>query len=108
MVGEFAFLLFIVMFLISSIIIIAHFVARVINSALDPIDQSVGQSAYAYTSSNGKTYYLHLDKKMTKNGKVNRLHYFRLEQMDNAISVLPDGYTITENANGVPLLKLAV
>lgn len=106
--SEFSFLLAMVAFLIGSIVIVANFLAKVINQAIEPIDQSTGQPAYSYTSSNGKTYYLHLDKKITKSGKVNRLHYFRLEQMDNAVAILPDGYTITENANGVPLLKLAV
>lgn len=106
--SEFSFVLLMVAFLIGTIILFANLFAKVINSALEPIEYGTSQTAFSYTSSNGKTYYLHLDEKITKSGKVNRLHFFGLRQMDNAVAELPNGYTVAERANGVPLLKLAV
>lgn len=110
MVGGFFLLMLLIVVFISAIILLSTFLSRIIESICDPnwVSNPVVGVGYPYTNSSGNTYYLHLDKKLTANGKLNQLYFFSRNQMENAVPLLPDGYTIHELSNGLPILKLSV
>lgn len=106
---DLAILLPLVAAFVSAVIVAGYMMSGVIKAIRDYAwnTNSVG-TAYEYVNSKGTAYYLHLNKRLTKTGKVSKLYFFSLNQMDNAVPDLPDGYTVVESINGVPTLKLTV
>lgn len=58
--------------------------------------------AYKYTNEKGKDYYLHHSKNDTRT-----LYFFKGEQGEGALDEVPEGYTVAETNNGLPVLKKA-
>jgi hypothetical protein len=67
-------------------------------------------AAYPHTNSKGVTYYLHSKMVTLRGGKQQRIYFFAKEERpDDAVSDLPEGYTVVENPrNGFLTLKKAV
>lgn len=64
--------------------------------------------AYSFKNSKGVTYYLHGKARTTKSGKTTYLYYFAKEvKPQGSLEMVPDGYKVVENKNGLPLLKKA-
>lgn len=61
--------------------------------------------AFSYRNSKGTTYYLHAKSRTLKSGKETRLFFFAKEVKDGALDKVPDGYQVSETANGLPVLK---
>lgn len=61
--------------------------------------------AYKHVNSKGKAYYLHATVRKTSTGKEQKLFFFSQTVKDGALDAVPDGYMVTESANGLPLLK---
>jgi hypothetical protein len=64
--------------------------------------------AYGFTNSKGTTYYLHIKKTMSANGKERSLFYFSKEIKADAADAVPAGYSVVEMKTGLPVLKKAV
>ncbi len=60
--------------------------------------------AYKYKNSKGNEYYLHRRTTKLDNGKERTLYFFSKEQKD-AVDAVPEGYQVSETANGLPVLK---
>ena len=61
--------------------------------------------AYAFTNSNGVTYYLHTKKSTTSTGKERTLFYFAKEVKEGTLDSVPEGYRVVEMKTGLPVLK---
>jgi hypothetical protein len=61
--------------------------------------------AYAHTNSKGNTYILHGRDRVLKSGKTSTLYFFGKEEKEGALDAVPEGYTVIESKNGLPLLK---
>ena len=61
--------------------------------------------AYKHTNSKGVTYILHGKDRVTSTGKKTTLYFFSKEEKDGALNAVPDGYQVSETANGLPVLK---
>ena len=61
--------------------------------------------AYQYTNSRGNKYYLHSRTTMLRNGKEQRIFYFAREEKEGSLDQVPEGYAVSETANGLPVLK---
>ena len=61
--------------------------------------------AYEYTNKRGNKYYLHGRTTTLRNGRQQKIYYFAREQKDGAIDRIPEGYMVSETANGLPVLK---
>jgi len=63
--------------------------------------------AYSFTNSKNNTYYLHKRETTLKNGRQQTIYFFAKEVKDGAINEVPEGYTVSESRNGLPVLKKA-
>ena len=63
--------------------------------------------AFSYTNKRGVTYFLHAKVTTLKSGKTTTLHYFAKEKKAGVLEAVPQGYTVAETANGLPVLKKA-
>jgi len=61
--------------------------------------------AYKYTNSKGTKYYLHGRTTQLKSGKERTLYFFAKEQKEGVLDKVPEGYTVSESPNGLPVLK---
>ena len=61
--------------------------------------------AFSFRNSKGTTYYLHAKTRALKSGKETRLFFFSKEVKNGALDRVPDGYEVSETANGLPVLK---
>ncbi len=61
--------------------------------------------AYSFTNSKDNTYYLHKRETTLKNGRQQTIYFFAKEVKDGAIDNVPEGYTVSESRNGLPVLK---
>jgi hypothetical protein len=61
--------------------------------------------AYSYKNSKGVTYILHSRATTLKNGRTQTIYFFSKEEKEGALSNVPDGYTVVESRNGLPVLK---
>ncbi len=61
--------------------------------------------AYAYTNSRGNTYYLHSRTTTLRGGREQRIYYFAREEKEGTLDKVPEGYEVSETANGLPVLK---
>ncbi|HZW02322.1 MAG TPA: hypothetical protein VFF68_00220 [Anaerolineaceae bacterium] len=61
--------------------------------------------AYQYTNSRGNKYFLHSRTTTLRNGKEQRIFYFAREPKEGTLEKVPEGYTVSETANGLPVLK---
>jgi len=61
--------------------------------------------AYKHTNSKGVTYILHGKDRVTSTGKKTTLYFFSKEEKEGALNAVPDGYQVSETANGLPVLK---
>ncbi|MGB3717365.1 MAG: hypothetical protein WA996_23325 [Candidatus Promineifilaceae bacterium] len=61
--------------------------------------------AYSHTNSKGRTYFLHSQETVLKNGGTQVIYYFGKEAKANAIDAVPAGYVVSESRNGLPILK---
>lgn len=61
--------------------------------------------AYTFTNSKGVTYVLHARERVSKTGKVSKLHFFAKEEKEGAVDAVPPGYTVSEMKTGLPVLK---
>ncbi len=61
--------------------------------------------AYAYINTRGVPYTLHEIITTLPDGEPRRLYYFAKEERDGALNEVPDGFEITENKYGLPLLR---
>jgi YHS domain-containing protein len=62
-------------------------------------------AAYAYKNSKGNTYYLHSRSTTLRNGKEQRIYFFAREEKEGTLDKVPEGYAVSETANGLPVLK---
>ena len=60
---------------------------------------------YEHTNSKGDTYYLHGRETTLKNGQTRTLYFFAKTEKEGTIDEVPDGYTVSETRNGLPVLK---
>lgn len=67
-------------------------------------------AAYSHTNSKGVTYFLHSKEVTLRGGKLQRIYFFaKDERPADAVTDLPEGYTVVENPrNGFLTLKKAV
>ena len=63
--------------------------------------------AYSFTNSKGRTYFLHKKDTTLKNGRQQTIYFFAKEVKDGALNDVPEGYTVSESRNGLPVLKKA-
>ena len=63
--------------------------------------------AYAFTNSKDRTYYLHKKDTTLRNGRQQTIYFFAKEIKDGALDEVPEGYTVAESRNGLPVLKKA-
>lgn len=63
--------------------------------------------AYSFKNSKDNTYYLHKRDTTLKNGRQQTIYFFAKEVKDGAIDDVPEGYTVSESRNGLPVLKKA-
>ena len=63
--------------------------------------------AYAFTNSKDRTYYLHKKETTLRNGRQQTIYFFAKEVKDGALDEVPEGYTVAESRNGLPVLKKA-
>ena len=61
--------------------------------------------AYAFTNSKDRTYYLHKKDTTLRNGRQQTIYFFAKEIKDGALDEVPEGYTVAESRNGLPVLK---
>jgi hypothetical protein len=61
--------------------------------------------AYKFTNSKGNEYILHARTTKLRNGKEQTLYFFAKSQKDGAIDEVPEGYKVSETANGLPVLQ---
>lgn len=63
--------------------------------------------AFKFKNSKGNEYILHARKTTLKNGKEQTLYFFAKEQKEGALDAVPEGYRVSETANGLPVLQRA-
>lgn len=63
---------------------------------------------YKYKNSKGNEYILHERRTKLRNGKEQTLYYFAKEQKEGALDNVPEGYRVSETANGLPVLQRSV
>ncbi len=63
--------------------------------------------AFKYTNSKGNDYFLHGRTTKLRNGKEQTLYYFSKTPKENALDKIPEGYKVSETANGLPVLQKA-
>lgn len=64
--------------------------------------------AYSHTNSQGITYYLHVNERTSKSGKVTQLYFFSRDvRPEKAVAELPADRRVEETANGMLVLKRA-
>jgi hypothetical protein len=61
--------------------------------------------AFKHTNSKGVTYILHGKDRVTSTGKKTTLFFFAKEEKEGALNAVPDGYQVSETANGLLVLK---
>ena len=62
--------------------------------------------AFSHTNSKGIVYYLHVNERKSKSGKVTQLYFFsRDERPDKAVAELPADRRVEETDTGMPVLK---
>ena len=61
--------------------------------------------AYTHTNSKGVTYILHGKDRVTSTGKKTTLYFFAKEEKEGALNAVPEGYQVSETANGLLVLK---
>ncbi len=61
--------------------------------------------AFNYTNSRGNTYYLHGRETELRNGQKRVIYFFAKDQREGTLDALPEGYEVSETANGLPVLK---
>ena len=61
--------------------------------------------AFKHTNSKGVTYILHGKDRVTSTGKKTTLYFFSKEEKEGALNAVPEGYQVSETANGLPVLK---
>lgn len=61
--------------------------------------------AFKHTNSKGVTYILHGKDRVTSTGKKTTLYFFSKEEKEGALNAVPEGYLVSETANGLPVLK---
>ncbi len=61
--------------------------------------------AFTHTNSKGVTYILHGKDRVTSTGKKTTLYFFSKEEKEGALNAVPEGYQVSETANGLPVLK---
>ena len=57
--------------------------------------------AFIYTNSKGSAYILHARTTTLKNGNTQTIYFFAKTEK----KVVPDGYKVSENKNGLPVLR---
>jgi hypothetical protein len=62
-------------------------------------------AAFAYTNKKGNKYFLHSRVTTLRGGREQRIYYFAREAKEGAIDKVPEGYEVSETANGLPVLK---
>ena len=61
---------------------------------------------YSYSTTKGKTYYLHTRSVQLKNGRMQTIYFFAKDVRDGSLSAVPDGYEVMETQRtGMPVLK---
>ena len=63
--------------------------------------------AYSHTNSRGRTYILHGKDTTLKNGRTQTIYFFAKQEKEGALDAVPEGYTVSETKNGLPVLKRA-
>jgi hypothetical protein len=61
--------------------------------------------AFKFENSRGNTYYLHSRETELKNGQKRVVYFFAKEPREGTIEKVPEGYEVSETANGLPVLK---
>ena len=61
--------------------------------------------AFTFKNSKGVTYILHGRDRVTSTGKKATLYFFAKEKKEGALDAVPDGYIVSETANGLLVLK---
>jgi hypothetical protein len=61
--------------------------------------------AFTFKNSKGVTYILHGRDRVTSTGKKATLYFFAKEKKEGALDAVPDGYMVSETANGLLVLK---
>jgi hypothetical protein len=67
--------------------------------------RKVDKMAFKHTNSKGVTYILHGKDRVTSTGKKTTLYFFSKEEKEGALNAVPEGYLVSETANGLPVLK---
>lgn len=60
---------------------------------------------YTYKNAKGNKYILHSRVTTLKNGQKQTIYFFAKEPKEGALEDIPDGYTVSESRNGLPVLK---
>ena len=64
--------------------------------------------AYSHTNSKGVAYYLHVNERASKSGKVTKLYFFSRDvRPEKAVAELPAGRRVEETDTGMLVLKKA-
>ncbi len=61
--------------------------------------------AFAYMNTRGVPYILHAKITTLPDGELRRLYYFAKQEGDGALDAVPEGFEISENKYGLPLLR---
>lgn len=62
--------------------------------------------AYSYTNTKGTTYYLHVNKRTVKDGRIIPMYFFARDiREEKEVEELPDGYEVVETETGMLVLK---
>jgi hypothetical protein len=67
--------------------------------------ERMAEMAYTYENAKGNTYYLHSKETTLKGGNTRTIYYFAKEQKEGTLDEVPEGYTVSETSNGLPVLK---
>ena len=62
-------------------------------------------TGYKVENSKGNTYFLHSRVTTLKNGQTQTIYFFAREPKEGVLESLPEGYTVAESRNGLPVLK---
>lgn len=63
--------------------------------------------SFKYTNSKGNDYFLHARTTKLRNGKEQTIYFFAKVAKEGAIEKVPEGYKVSETANGLPVLQKA-
>ena len=61
--------------------------------------------AFIYTNSKGSAYILHARTTTLKNGNTQTIYFFAKTEKKVVSDGVPDGYKVSENKNGLPVLR---